>query len=472
MKQLAKYSNIPGPKSLKHVAKDYEKTYLDGSFQRYGGIERGSGWSTKFAQEFLGSLLENATSNSIIRADVKYCHMHAEVIVQQKDTLVNRDNLKYWQKIKEYGYDYVSIDGNNSSSSIYGFVNGEITAIQEGNEINLSDYEVGSERYDEILNEEKMEVNTLREITYLQMCRLFRKINRSTSLNDQEYRNAHPSELSSFIRELANLDRDVWKIVISDNALFDKRTHEHYLAIHLKKVKSEYKSDCNKKPLDEMYEKDNRMSSEVKKRLQSSVELFGKISRTHDGRKLSKSKVQAMLDLCDHTIQQGRYVVKNHKRFLAWFLAADAHFLAESTKIPMDDNQYVTAYQCFIAKFTAAPNYRRINLLFREAFVADIESLKSDGAIADAPNIRNSSGSFTQDDALALWSLQDAKDRNGNDINILDIYLGKYEVDHVRSVKSGGKTVIKNAELMTVSDNRSKGSKSNIPVFEHQLMEE
>ena len=472
MKQLEKYRNGGGSnKSIKSISREYESTFLDGSFQRYGGIERGSGWNLRFANEFVGSLLEGATSNSIIRADVDECLKYAQELLRESANDKNRNNLEYWKDKQNSGKRYVNIDGNNSSSSIYHFVNCTLDAhLSDGTVINLQDYDKESEQYEEIVHEEKMMVHTLERITYLEMCTLFRKINRMTSLNRQEYRNAHPSELSVFVRELANEDRDIWKIVYSDPVVFDRRSHEELLARFLVKIKGDYEVDAKHSNLDAMYEKDNYLSDETKERVKNSLKLFGKISKTHTGAKIGLAKVQALMDLCDYISKNSKYIVKSPSLFLKWFLTTDAKFVAESKKLQEADVSM--SYQWFLKNKQNSIHYQRINVLFRESLLADLDFLIGREVIKKSPLVRTNRDRFTKSDALLLWSMQDAKDRNGNDIDILDIYLGKYEVDHVVSIKDGGETVIENAELMTREDNRAKGAKSNQPHFQHQLLEE
>ena len=71
--------------------------------------------------------------------------------------------------------------------------------------------------------------------------------------------------------------------------------------------------------------------------------------------------------------------------------------------------------------------------------------------------------------ACSLFDLQEGKLRDGSDIDFLDVMTaGKLEVDHVTSVRDGGTTELSNGELMSTSDNRSKGGKSNSPHFKHQ----
>ena len=53
-------------------------------------------------------------------------------------------------------------------------------------------------------------------------------------------------------------------------------------------------------------------------------------------------------------------------------------------------------------------------------------------------------------------------------MSILELYLGKYEADHVVPVSEGGETNIKNGELMTVVQNRQKGTQTNQQHFPFQ----
>ena len=73
---------------------------------------------------------------------------------------------------------------------------------------------------------------------------------------------------------------------------------------------------------------------------------------------------------------------------------------------------------------------------------------------------------------MELYQKQNGKTRKEEEMSYLDLYLGKYEADHMVPVKDGGKTEITNGELMLKEDNRKKGSDSNEPHFLHQIPEE
>ena len=81
---------------------------------------------------------------------------------------------------------------------------------------------------------------------------------------------------------------------------------------------------------------------------------------------------------------------------------------------------------------------------------------------------RTSKDQFKFADKLILRDLQGNQTRSGDSITITDLYLGKYEADHVVPVSAGGETIIENAELMTIEENRKKGANSNEPYFDFQ----
>ena len=98
--------------------------------------------------------------------------------------------------------------------------------------------------------------------------------------------------------------------------------------------------------------------------------------------------------------------------------------------------------------------------------------MKLNTARLSAENIlvrkRSSADAFSFKDKIELYTLQEARNREGANISILDVYMGKYEADHVKSVASGGATSIENGELMRWEDNRAKGAQSNDAFFPHQ----
>ena len=65
-----KYNAKEAKKNLHLLKKMYEKTLLDGNFQRWGGVDRGSGWSMKNGRSYITNFLMGATFNSIINGTI------------------------------------------------------------------------------------------------------------------------------------------------------------------------------------------------------------------------------------------------------------------------------------------------------------------------------------------------------------------------------------------------------------------
>jgi hypothetical protein len=183
--------------SLKLLAKDYLQTFLDPSFQRRGGVELGSGWSLKESQNYLGSLIACKTCNTVIRA-------HVEENIRWWKEQNDKESLAYYQARKDAGHKHVIIDGHNSSSSIYHFAHQGLISRDPitNREMALVDFSEADQ--DRIMVEEKILVITLRRISYRDLCFLFRNVNTNVNLNRQEYRQAQPTKLAAFVRDISN----------------------------------------------------------------------------------------------------------------------------------------------------------------------------------------------------------------------------------------------------------------------------
>ena len=109
-------------KGLRFLSDQYDRTFLDPSFQRNGGVERGSGWTETQSVGYMSNLISHKTCNLVIRASVKHCLDFAR---EQND----EESITYFSEVSE-DYDYISIDGNNSSSTIHHFLQDKLKALQ------------------------------------------------------------------------------------------------------------------------------------------------------------------------------------------------------------------------------------------------------------------------------------------------------------------------------------------------------
>jgi len=184
--------------SLKLLSRDYLQTFLDPSFQRRGGVELGSGWSLNESQNYMGNLIAGKTCNTVIRA-------HVEENIRWWKEQNDKESVAYYQSCKDAGWKHVIIDGHNSSSSIYHFAHqGLIARDLYSNKVEMALADFSEADQDRIMVEEKILVITLRRISYRDLCFLFRHINTNVNLNRQEYRQAQPTKLAAFVRDISN----------------------------------------------------------------------------------------------------------------------------------------------------------------------------------------------------------------------------------------------------------------------------
>jgi hypothetical protein len=197
---VSRYGVISEDKtSLRQISKLYADTLLDGSFQRWGGIEHGSGWSVEDGIEYIGNVLSGSVFNKILVAHVTTCLEHARRVN-------DKESIEYFEEKSAEGYKYVSIDGNNSSSMIHHFLNNhdDLYFIDSDGKTKLYFKDFSEAEQESIKHDKTLTVTILGKITLSEMTALFRALNKSTHLNAQERRQARVTPLSRFVRELAN----------------------------------------------------------------------------------------------------------------------------------------------------------------------------------------------------------------------------------------------------------------------------
>ena len=410
-RQLEKYDAVEKHLSINDLANRYEGTYLDPSFNRLGGFERGSGWTIENCELYMGNLFENATVNVVIVASVPHNLARAEQVCKDPKAKNKeaQEDLKYWKNMSDQGMDYVAIDGNNTSSTIYHFINGELCAIKsDGSKFHADSLNP------KLLHEEKTRVFELREITYIQMTELFRALNQSTKLNRQEFRQAKPSEISNFVRKLGNAARKLYlKFVLSKDSDLDKRVHEEELAKYVHKVKSGFCGETSHGSLDFMYDTDNSIDESsknaVEKTLSAVAELVesGEVSIT---KMIGKAKMSAFIDLVHH-IHLAKLDVLHVGKLFETFLENDAIFVAASADVPEKEKEE-SSYSYWLRTYNKSYNKvieKHLQALDKGKFSELIKS----GTISEPMPSRGNKDKFTFVQKLQLYALQGGKDRKG-----------------------------------------------------------
>jgi len=463
---IDKYDAKEEKKSLHSLARMFAKTLLDGSFQRYGGVDRGSGWTKALGQEYIEKFLIGSTFNQIINVDVHRALEHAR---KEKD----EDSIGYFEDCVAKGYEYVSIDGNNTASYLTAYINGDedLKVKVNGRNTAKTFNDLGLDEQNDIKHTEKIRVIILREISIMEMCDLFRALNTSTHLNPQEWRQARWSILSKYIRECAGECIDFFtKTHIANQDNFDKRSHEELMAQLIMKLHYNYDVDCKKTDLDKFYEEISDVKDSVKKTakiiLENSRSCSDNLEKALSAKRFSKGKLHTFWDMIKIVCVDHNFKISNGKGFLNWFLEEIQGFVNESKSLASDEEvQKAESYTYWERFYSHKQYYKNIINLLTYSFNENVEKLVNEKIVARQ---RTSQDNFTFEQKLALMKLQNKKMRTGEEMSYLDLYMGKYEADHVTSVKDGGKTEIENGELMSMEMNRKKGSESWDSHFEHQ----
>ena len=463
LKMMDKYDAKEELKSLWFLMDAHKRTKLDGAFQRWGGYDLGSGWTLPMGIEYLESLIEGGAFNIIINVDVNRCLMYANEIKC-------RSSIEYFNQAKKDGWEWVSLDGNNSASFITALLNDapdvKIRGYGDKKRKRFSEFSEAEQK--EVSYVDKVRVVTLREITVQDMCVLFRKLNTSVPLNPQEYRQARWTDLSLFVRDAANgANRQLFKnFIFSKESDLDKRCHEEIVAQLSLKVYDNYISTYIDKPrLDTFYEKTGELSPTVKADIKK---ILNEVLRMAEGRgplkrKLSKGRLHNLFDVVQMLTLKQQHSILNPVAFFNWFLTKDAHFIHLSKSV-IEAEKEDKSYEYWSKTYSNSQWYKKTRDLFANALAQDLPVLMETGIVCS----KKKKTYYTWAQKLELMRKQQGLTRQGDEITYLDLYLGKLEADHMVSIKDGGETTIANGELMYRHENRSKGAHSNEPHFEHQ----
>ena len=447
--------------SFYEIAALYKSTFLDDLFQRRGGVERGSGWTISQSRSYVDSLLKQRAFNDIMLVDAQMALLNAKAIGCVEST-------KYFQEVLDSGFRYVSVDGNNSSSTINGFLNNTKGVYYETTNPSIKYFKdfTESDRY-RILHSSRLKVTILRKITVFEMTDLFRKRNTSTKLNPQEYRQARLSSLASFIRDISNEqdNRDALENMFfaSPAKSFDARKHEECIAALCLKHDTNFTSDLSKKYLDSFYEATTDLKAATEKKIKNLLDELAQMASTSWTQKLTKGQLANLFDFLDLVLKDHK--IKDHAKLLKYFLEIDAKWAEEAKKI-IEEEKEEKSYSHWTKFYYQEVNYNKIRKKLKKTLTKDIPGLIKDGVLKLK---RTSKDAYTFEEKKTLHSLQERTDRNGDEISLTDLYEGgKYEADHMKSVSNGGPTNLSNGELMTKEDNRKKGAQDNEPHYSYQ----
>lgn len=457
----------------------YAEVWLDPGFQRLGGVMNQSGWTYEQSCKYIDNLLKGKTHNAIMLADVDRCCEFAE---KQGDLV----SYEYFKDKRDKGYSYVSVDGNNTHSTIWAFVSGvptpengpivskwlkEICPDTEGSFTGIKDPAVRRK----LSSNRKTKVIYLREASLEEMCELFRDLNTSEPLNAHERRQARLTDLAVFVRKVSVKFEETFLKVFKkiNKAGIDQRKSDVFVAELCLKLQSNYCAPLSSKKLDVLYRDTEYLNPEIEKKVWHVLSTFEKFSKKleDDFTGLLPGEVHAAAETIMLIHDMG-YKINDHFQFFKWFLEHNMRFVKESrnTLASSENREEDVSYKYWLNRPARSGSYKRVSAVWTQHLNNNIENLCECGLLS---KLRTSRDVFRFDQKIQALVAQNFKDRDGKEIPVLDFYCkNKLHADHVVSVKDGGQTTLSNCEIMSAENNLKKGASSWEPHFDHQLDQE
>lgn len=433
--------------------KNFQKIYLDLSFQRKGA------WELKDRIEFLKSLLLGYNFTPIIVANIKECLAEA-----QKNNSI--EDINYFQNLFNKNYKYVSIDGNNRSTTINMFLKDEIaidlTYIdKQGKTINLKNlvFSMLPEEIQDILEDIRFSISELNSTSLEDLHQIFISVNKGKALNSQEMRNAKICKTAPFIRNLTEVEYQDFFTKISNESDRLRRKEQELASSLLLIENNQY--NITKEELNSIFE--NKIpDSKTFKSFLNKMEVMSKFFKINDLKiledfqnSLANSKSFILnLFLLIKNLEENKITISSnkYKDFIKWFI--ETEYIRDNNTFEMWENK--ESYYKDWKRYTSS---RYLKL--REKYILkDFEEAKEemiDNKIIYIEGRRM----FTKQEKFQMYQNQNGIDpTTGKKIPLEDITdHSKYQADHIIPYSKGGLTTIENGQLISTENNLAKSNR-------------
>lgn len=423
----------------------YKKIYLDTAFQRKGGWDRGSGWPTENFPAFIHSVMADCYGNSITMLDLKKAH---DSLLEGDTSLKMVDDIAYYNSCLNNGYEYLSIDGWNTTSCIFNFIENEFDIFIGGKDLKFKDLHPSIQN--KFLSK-TISLQIVKEASLEEVTKLFRLMNSSTALRAQERRQARFTDFARSIRMLGEKTSETffnWVYCVKDD--LDQRKHEETLAV-LYQAKTKQYSKMKPSDLDNLYE--DKSSLEEQEEILKTLEIMNEIAK-ETGPLSSKYRITrgdfiVLYCLIEH-LNNLKYTIVNKKEFWNFYNSFITALKSWTESEPEESQRYKkwsTALHSGYAEKTI-----RLNISHLENNISQLEKQ----GILQQERKRN----FSSKDKIAAFHKQGGKDPDGKQMSILDLQKGNVlHADHDYPFSKGGETTADNLVLMPKEKNLRKGDK-------------
>ncbi len=182
--------------------------------------QRKNVWSIRENRLYISSIIEEMAYNPIIVIDVEKCLKHSTA---KRD----KYSIKMFKKYYDNKIKFLSIDGQNRSHAITGFLCGRFSMVGKITDKKGRIYEFGDGTYFHELDENIRErivnkpvlMQVIKAATFGEVKEVFCRLNSGVALSPQEKRNAMATPVAQWSRDLANKYQDVTSKVVGSEAL-------------------------------------------------------------------------------------------------------------------------------------------------------------------------------------------------------------------------------------------------------------
>jgi len=409
----------------------FKEIYIDKRFQRR------EAWNVGDRKAFVSSVYAGLNPSPVILVNAI---MSREKAIQDK----NEMDIEYFTSITNAGYRYISIDGNNRTITVVGY------GTKSNNEFTLNHDEDRK-----LFMKNKIVVQYYEAVSREQMNNLAIAVNSGRPWNRQEARNAMPTIIADYVREISEaINKSTDNVKIKKQRMDDDELIAHTLFYE------EYRTGCGQEGLDNLYS--TKLDTKVhRKNIMTWDRLLSKHTIT---KRMNKSSAFNLYVLLSYLTKQGLTLDKDlYKEFYEDYYTEEQKRWADSkTLYDTGKGENLT--------------WSRLNGSIEKSLTMKMEKIMKDMDISKYIIDKDKKRAFDIRQKVQIWIRDNGKVRvNGsiNDIwyngsnNITHIEISliealdgtKWSVDHVDPHSKGGQTTIENGEIVSTEYNRWKSAK-------------
>ena len=425
-------------------------TALDLSFQSEGR------WDMDHKSKFMSNLILGMAPSKIVVADVNKCLEVCET---------GSYDYEYFFKWKKLGYDYISIDGNNRTITIYKYLNnlvsikhgdyqlpnGQIIVIDKDNDT-WSKHPTVFKKY---IEEQIFITVTVYTNAYRQdLTNLFRSINDGITLNAQEFRNSILVYYSEWVRNMTKLTYNDMLIKVFPTVKQKyRRVVDSFIACMSIFTTYGTSKSIQGLELDKAYE-DDSTTSQSAKRAEKLIKNFSSFIKRNSDTNLKDSSTLFNLFMTYVFLYDNEYSIVDEKSFYDWFMASENRRIADIQPIVTTKGGESRTYASCNSTMSQLELEGRFKYLIKDISEITGKLIKKKDAIR----------LFSAQERYVLWKRQNGKCVTTNKI-IPESEINddtKWHADHIVPYSKGGKTSLDNGQLIDRLSNLQKSNKLSL----------